>query len=339
MDRRGILAVMAVVVMAAACATTPAAPGVQSASADASARVPSASPSSSGWATPRPTPAPTPVPSPVTATVDGVEVRTLALAAPSAPIDVAYAFGSIWIANHHSASVTRMEPDTMEVEATIKVGSGPGWFAVADTAIWVSNQTGQGLTRIDAHANTAGTQAGEWATCGRPVVALGSIWQPACDAHRIMRVDPKTYAVTDLEAGGRFGIAVARGGRLIVGGPKGLARLDPATAKFTEIGGPDGWVFASDGATVWSSNERELFRIRPSDGSVVATIPIPETMSAVFRHGHAWFATPDGLVDVDLATNRIVRTIHVGPLTALADAGDAIWATSYDANTVLRIRP
>ena len=180
--------------------------------------------------------------------------------------------------------------------------------------------------------------AGGWATCGRPIYALGSVWQPACDAHRIMRIDPGTYAAVDIDAAGRFGITLANG-RLIVGGPKGLARLDPTTGTFSEIGGPDGMVFAFDGRTVWSTNDSDVFRLRPANGDLVATIALPMTASAVFRRGHAWLPGAGGLVEVDLATNEVVRTIHVGAVTAIADAGDAIWATSYDANTIARITP
>ena len=240
MDRRLVSAVI-VAMVAVACGSPTASRG------DSVPSTRSSAPSPSAWATPRPTPKPTPVPSPVESTVDGVTVRTLALDARAAPIDVAFAFGSIWIANHHSATVTRMDPATMAVQATIDVGPGPGWFAATDDAVWVSNQMGRGLTRIDEHTNTSGTSAGGWATCGRPIYALGSVWQPACDAHRIMRIDPGTYAAVDIDAAGRFGITLANG-RLIVGGPKGLARLDPTTGTFSEIGGPDGMVFAFDAA-------------------------------------------------------------------------------------------
>ena len=331
MARRKIGATALVVALVAACASRSAAQPTEPASAQPS-------PSASAWATPRPTPHPTPVPSPVSATVDGVSTMALALGSRAAPIDVALAFGSIWIANHHSDTVTRMDPATMTIQASIDVGPGPGWFAVTEDAVWVSNQNGTGLTRVDARTNTAGTRAGRWAACGKPIVALGSIWQPACDAHRIMRIDPKTSEVVDLEAAGRFGIAQA-GKTLLVGGPKGLARLDVATGAYTEIGGPDSWIFGFDGKTIWSSNDREVFRLRPADGTVAATIPLRETMSAIFRDGHAWLPSRDGLVDVDLATSKVVRTIGLGPITAIADAGDSIWATSYDGNSVTRVTP
>ena len=49
--------------------------------------------------------------------------------------------------------------------------------------------------------------------------------------------------------------------------------------------------------------------------------------------------TSSGLVEVDPATNAIVRTIAIGPSLAVVEAGGALSVTSYDANTLTRLRP
>src|SRR6185503_8068221 len=114
------------------------------------------SPPASQFLTPSPSirlrtqaPSPTPLPEPVDSTVDGVAVRTLERGPLSAPIDVVVAFGSVWVANHHGDSVTRVDPSCVTSLATIQTGTWPGWFAVAEDAVWVSTQNSVGMTRVD----------------------------------------------------------------------------------------------------------------------------------------------------------------------------------------------
>jgi YVTN family beta-propeller protein len=279
------------------------------------------------------------MPTPVDSVVDGVAVRTLSLGGWSAPIDVASAFGSIWVANHHGDSVTRIDPATMAIRATVKVKSGPGWFVVADDAVWVSNQNSQGMTRIDPNDDSGAIRAGESATCGKGVFAFGSVWQPACDAHLIMRIDPKTFTFTNVASANHWS-AIHIGDALITGGPPGLARLDPKTNLIAPIGGPDAArLMGFDGKTIWSSDEVEVRRIRPSDGAIVATLAIPEAAAVIFRKGRAWVTFSSGLAEVDLATGTILRTVRIGPSVGVVDVAGTLWVTSYDGNSLTSLRP
>jgi hypothetical protein len=303
------------------------------------------SPPASQFLTPSPSirlrtqaPSPTPLPEPVDSTVDGVAVRTLERGPLSAPIDVVVAFGSVWVANHHGDSVTRVDPTSMTILATIQTGTGPGWFAVAEDAVWVSNQNSVGMTRVDPRTGDT-IRTGRWATCGRSIVAFKAIWQPACDAHRVMRIDQTSFVSTDVPSPGQMSL-VRVGSTLVSGGPGGLARLDPKTNSFAPIGGADpGWMMAFDGKTIWSSDERQVFRISPKDGTVVATLAISEAGAVAFRSGRAWVTSASGLVEVDPATNKIVRTLPIGRSVAVVGSGDALWVTSYDANTLTRLMP
>lgn len=342
----GFLA-LAILVIGAGCTAGPAGPAGSSASSKspsdassgtASAPTPKRVASAPAAALPTRSPSPSPLPVPVESSVDGVTVRTLQDGPLLAPIDVAVAFGSVWVADHHGPTVTRVDPKTMTIEAVVATGSGPGWFAVTDDAVWVSNQNGRGMTRIDPATN-ATEMTGRWATCGRPTVAFGSIWQPACDAHRIMRIDPVTTASVDIAAPGHTSV-IRAGTALVAGGPNGLARLDPKTFAFTEIGGQDpGWLLAFDGRTIWSSTESVVLRIDPRDGRVLATLDIPDAGAVVFRDGVAWLTSSGGLVAVDMKTNRTVRTVALGRTASMASDETGLWATSYDANSLMWVRP
>lgn len=275
----------------------------------------------------------------MTSIADGFEVTSLSLGARSAPIDVAVAFGSVWVANHHRDVVTRIDPETMVVVATIKVGSGPGWFVRTDDAMWVSNQNGVGISRIDPATNVSGVETGDWAPCGKAIVAAGRIWQPACDAHRFMAIDPATHLTADVDAAAQWSLVLA-GSQVISGGPNGLARFDPEHGSFTPSGGADpGRLIGYDGVTIWSSDERRVLRIRPADGSVLATLPIADAGAVAFDGGHAWATSSAGLVEVDPISNSVVRTLQVGPSVAVVAGAGALWITSFDANTVTRVRP
>jgi YVTN family beta-propeller protein len=46
----------------------------------------------------------------------------------------------VWVANTASGTVSRIDPVTNEVVATIKVGNAPSGITFGDDAVWVSVQ-------------------------------------------------------------------------------------------------------------------------------------------------------------------------------------------------------
>jgi YVTN family beta-propeller protein len=275
---------------------------------------------------------------PIVGTYQGFPSRTLSLGTDAAPIDVTYAFGSIWVANHHKDSVVRLDPGTMATQATIKVGQGPGWFVATDDALWVSEQLGHGLSRIDPSANVAEPHIGLYATCGRGTAALGYVWQPACDAHQIMRIDPAENRSLDISSGDITTLVLA-GDALIACGPDGLARVDAETGALTPIGGPGYWAIGYAGGTVLVAGDESLARVRPSDGKVTATLPIARAGMMLAVGDHAWIGSegPE-LQEIDLVTNRILRTITVDPWPgSVVNAAGALWITNFERSSLIRL--
>jgi hypothetical protein len=289
-------------------------------------------------ATKRPAPPSQPPATPIVGTYQGFPSRTLSLGTDAAPIDVTFAFDSIWVALHHKNRAVRIDPETMAVQATIQVGNGPGWFVQTEDALWVSHQLGLGMSRIDPKTNTANVRAGSLSTCGRPVFAIGSIWQPACDAHRIMRIDPATAKAVEISSGDTTTLVLV-GHELIACGPDGLARLDAESGALTPIGGPGSWAIGYAGGAVWVAADTQLARVRPSDGKVTATLPIAGAGMLFVDADHAWIGSenPD-MKEIDLATNRIVRTIGVNPWPAsVVRAAGALWITNFDRSSLIRL--
>ena len=309
-------------------------------------QTPGPSPSSSPIVTPSPsTTAPvataTAPPSPVPTTLGTLSANSLFLGPDAAPIAVTEAFGSIWVADIHANDVRRFEPGTMRELARIPVPSA-AWFAVADGALWVTSQTGTGLSRIDPATNTVVAHVGDVAPCAAPVVAFGSIWQSACDSGVILRIDPIRNVVVDTIPSPGYLFMVLAGGQLTILGPQGLARLDPQTRTFTAIPNPAARgvdFLGSDGTTVWVTGGRGTTRIDPVNGRTLGQIPNIPAMAISFAGDHAWMAVDrQGVSEIDMATNAVRRTIKVlpAPLVPL-EANGRLWVTDFESNVLWRI--
>jgi hypothetical protein len=265
---------------------------------------------------------------------------------PVDPIDVTFADGSIWTADIHANDVRRFDPASLELVAAIKVPSpagGPAWFATTPAALWVSNQLGNGLTRIDPATNTVITTVGSGGTCGEPVVAFERVWQSICDSDTFLRIDATTNALETLPAEGH-GFLVAAGDRFVTTDQDGLATLDPETLEFSPL--PTTFrrldaLLGSDGETVWVLTDTGLVRVDPADGRSLVTFAYTNVTAVSFAGDHAWLSVGDvGLIEIDLATNQEVQTIPFpgSPLVPLEAAG-ALWVTDFDNSDLWRIEP
>lgn len=281
-----------------------------------------------------------PLATPSVNVVDGVSVTSTSLGVSVAPIDVVSAFGSIWVAGHHQSSVIRLDPATLEPIAKVQVGSGPGWFAVTDDALWVNNQMGRGLTRIDPTTNTADVRAGMWPTCGGPLVAAGSIWQMSCDTGRIMRIDQTTYEDTDIAADGFQGLGLVND-RLIAVGPEALFEIDPASNQLTKLDAVGtGFAIGFDNSSVWLAASDGVHRIAIQNGAELGMIPLAGDMALTFAGDRAWLTVfGDVLHEVDTTTTSIKRTLHLDSPAVAREIDGVVWVTSFDANSLSRFAP
>jgi YVTN family beta-propeller protein len=272
--------------------------------------------------------------------VSGVTATSIRLGQSAAPIDVAYGFGSIWVANHHANDVTRLDPDTLEVIAQIKTGSGPAWLAITDDTVWVSNQNAVGVTRIDPLTNTASAPFGDKPPCGPLAVAGGMVWQFACDSHRYVRFDAKTNASTEVP--GDAGFLLAVGQRLFAGPDKGLVEIDPATGSVVrQLSASGGWPVASDGTTIWSITDSTVLRNDIETGEELVALPVPGAANPAANPDRLWLPVgKHGVDEIELPSYRTLRTIEIlpSPLIAIEAAG-YLWITNFDTNTLWRLEP
>jgi YVTN family beta-propeller protein len=70
-----------------------------------------------------------------------------------APRHVALGFGSLWVTNYGSATITRIDPDNNQIVATIDVGLGPEGITFDDRDVWIANRSAGTVSRIDPATN------------------------------------------------------------------------------------------------------------------------------------------------------------------------------------------
>ena len=226
--------------------------------------------------------------------------------------------------------------------------SGPAWFTTADGDVWVTHQLGRGLSRIDPETNQVVATVDAGPTCGAPVVLDGEIWQSICDGGTFVRIDAASSTLLETIPAEGHGFLVEIGGRLItVQSPDtpsatALAELDPADGSFTPLPfSIDGFeaLLAADGETLWVMTIDSLQRIDPDDGRVIATFPYTDAQAVSFIDGRAWItSTIQGAIEIDLATNEELRRVPIrSGLTVAREADGVLWATSFGSSYLWRV--
>jgi virginiamycin B lyase len=241
---------------------------------------------------PRPTPTPTPVPLVPSA------ARILATTPLTDPFNMTLAFGSLWVnrgLSGHSDAVTRIDPGTNAVTASI-------------------------------HVDTAGGQV--------IAPGFGSIWEINNGEGTISRIDPQTntvLATISTQSTNPIGIAMSPHAVWVgnhneppVEGGAAVTKIDPATNTIVDkvyVGGTEGgpaWLQYAFG-TVWAYDQitGTVDRINPDTDKIVAAIPAGDgCICRMFVNdaSHVWYngpsATSDGGVQqIDPATNTITPLI------------------------------
>jgi len=246
--------------------------------------------------------------------------------------DIAFGDGALWVttvasgdlgAPSENDAVSRIDPQSGEIVATIKVGRGPMSVAFTPKAVWTVSfgMTGDTVVRIDPQTNQI---AGDSIQTGRAPLSLalgeGSLWVANHDAHTITRIDLATNQVLANITVPSEPHRVAYGeGAVWVANwhVNSVTRIDPQTNQIVgepiPIGHPAGNMAAGLGG-VWVTSDYR----GPMDGA-------PEDVV---------------LMRIDPQTNQAVETIPLGghPID-VEIAGEAVWVSIQGPNEVLRINP
>jgi virginiamycin B lyase len=177
-------------------------------------------------------------------------------------VSIGVGSGAVWVADTAGGAVTRIDPASNRVSATIRVGSNPIGIAVGANAIWVADQrlsaggptAADSLTRIDPATDTVAATIDVDHGPSPILFVAGAVWVVDDASGTVSGIDPSTNRATrihlDLPAGadvvpaaaaldgGWLWATEARTGDLVIiaPGPPGGTEpsVDPTTARVVE---------------------------------------------------------------------------------------------------------
>ncbi len=283
------------------------------------------------------------------------------------PLGLTVTPGAVWVGAHRSQFVDRISAATNTVAAKIKVedsnGGAPGSMLSADGRVIDANYFVRTIAFINPKTNAAKIVGVRFESCCAPVLAAGSLWvlglssSAAQTVDRLSRLDPRTGRVLSTRTIVNADGLVNAAGSLWASSNDQIIRLDPTSGKtigrLPVHGRPsafaDGSIWALENDTV--NNVAHVLRIDPASGSVVANIELPDLAFPVEAapNGTIWVGEDSGIAHphlwkIDPATNALAGQVDLGNVTSsiqdLAVAADGtVWASLFDANLVLRIKP
>ncbi len=238
-------------------------------------------------------------------------------------------------------------------DAEYAINGNPDWLAIGEDQVWVNSKPTDFVFRMDPNSNEVVATVRVKKPCSGLIIAAGTLWSPSCEENVIYRIDVKTNQVVAKvpvgPANTEGGIAFGAGSAWMPSDPKGVvSRIDPITNKVTaEIKVAPGSFTAIFGyGLVWvSSTEKNLVSvINPVSTEVIAEIPVdpaPRFMAA--GEGGVWTLnqTNGTVTKIDPFTLKVVATIEVGvPGTGgdIAAGEGGVWVTERTI-PVTRIDP
>jgi virginiamycin B lyase len=265
--------------------------------------------------------------------------------------------GAVWVSNKPKDSVSKLDPKTGAVAATITVGKRPcSGLAAGFGSLWVPNcgdaTTAPTMSRVDLQtgAVTATIKTGIGNTEGSISTGAGSIWLITDAKGTLARFDPATNAVVAeiYVSPGSYGLTFGEDAVWVTSTEKNtVTRVDPHTNLIVEtipVGKAPRFIAAGGGA-VWSLNQGDgsVTRIDPKTNKVVATIEVGVPGGGgdiAVGEGSVWvtaFEFP--LSRIDPSTNTVVQQFYGKGGDAVRVGLGSVWLSNLEAAVVWRIDP
>ena len=231
----------------------------------------------------------------------------------ASPCEIAVGHGSLWVVTQ-SGVLDRVDPGTGRVEAAIPVGAASYEAVAAFGSVWVTNRNGGTLTRIDPAINqVADTIDLPQIQPGGIVEGDGALWvgNDTSGQTNLVRIDPDTLEVSELEAGGRPAFVATSPGRVWVANQT------------------DGSVTVIDSAT------------SSPVGAPIAAGTMPVNLAATPDGAEVWVPDDRGdtVTRIDAASAQAVERLAVGDGPAVVATTETdVWVTHFDDGTVWRIQ-
>jgi len=289
-------------------------------------------------------PAPVPVLPNSVAVIDPEANRVVdSVAVGSRPGPVAFGDGSVWVGNLADRNLTRIDPDTMKVLATISLGKRtPTGIAFGFGAVWVAHGLLGDLSRVDPQFNEPAlpTDVADpifGSPNGSVTTGLGSVWAVFGDS-TLARIEPADARVVERTRAGSLpgGITISGASVWVANsGDATVTRYNPST--FTEapldifrVGRrPTGIAAGEEAIWVVNTASDSLRRIDPRSGDEEQITVGRGATAVAVGEGAVWVANPEAgtLSRIDPETYE-VDTIELGNApSGVVVADGLVWAT------------
>ena len=276
------------------------------------------------------------------------------------PGSPAVAAGSIWVPSTGNGTISRVDPATGAVTATIAAAppAPPPPLcepfvacAYLNTAlgsggdVWMSCDSCGEVVRVDAATNRVVARVAVPPRPGGLAAGGGFLWAFHTLTPTVSRIDPATGAVSTLTVPGveGSGIAFSRGSVWLLSSarPSAVLRLDPQTlAVQARIPlNPSGlqhplkeaWGLVGDDSRLWAANPNYnmVTEIDPATNAVrrhvrgISASPMDEPFGIALAGRDVWVSTRSGVVRIDERTGAITGEI------ALLHAGSGFAGIAY----------
>lgn len=230
------------------------------------------------------------------------------------PVDLAYGFGSVWVADLAGGSIASLSPQTGHLTGRLEIGGGPVALAIGDGSVWVAQTQSGTVTRIEPRS---GRQLASIPLGNVPVdvaAGAGAVWV-ATEDDAVLRIDVATNRV--------------------------VASLRvPIRPRSLVVAAGSVWV-----ASRWGGS---VVQIDPATNSIVASLPLrgadriaagPDALWVVnaLSCGLGMCGRNGQLYRLDPLTGHLVKgTANVG---LVAPGAGGLWAVVLGPNRLLRLNP
>jgi YVTN family beta-propeller protein len=230
------------------------------------------------------------------------------------PCELTYGYGSLWVATQ-SGVLDRVDPKTGRVAAKITVGDTSYEPLVAFGSVWVTNRNSNTVSQVDPATNrVTRTIKTELVNAGGIVAAAGSLWvgDDSSGSTSVVRLDPRTGKQRKVNAGKRPAFVTAAAGSVWVanqddgtvtridaktGEKKGTVKAGTRPVNLAALPGPRPEVWVPDDAG------NQVVRIDATTGEAVETLPVgngpavvapdgPDLWVTNFSDGSVWRIRP-----------------------------------------------
>ncbi len=270
----------------------------------------------------------------------------------SSPL-IAAGEGSVWVVDPNGSTLARIDPETNALVSPprgIPADGRPIGLAAGEGSIWIAVNEGRVLSVLEV-----GPELGElrrrivlerrdavFQVASDPVelaVGGGAVWALERGQGELVRIDPATGGHKLLAAGlGGSSSLVVTSDAVWLGGPDGVAKLDPSTGQ--ELGRTSVEQVRESRTTsiavgedaVWFVGESStrLWRIHPRSVLVVDSDPVGASPSAVAvdEDGAVWVASSELTSLARLKPSNDVESVEVGATSlGLVSGFGRIWTS------------